>query len=296
LGGRYGSVESESQKSYTQLEYEYAIEKGIPLFAVFLTETALANKENEKLNEEKLQNFRELVLSKICKPVDDCKDIKIAISQTIAKFEKEYEFIGWISGKGIKNQFKDVRILKPLNNDLPEQLLIQNNRGQAINPTIQWDGDNGMVVGFKELVVTFGDKHGIFKMGLHGHGIYIFQVTLGGYGYDLGVQIPNDFCNEAGYINEDSLIQASTYDFSGKGKDNIILAFYNCRMCLGYTLIFSVVEIGATNKINPFVIEIKHDFQQHLIMNDNELRIPYGSQGAYDSYFWFEDNFYQSAK
>lgn len=33
LAGRYGSVEPNSGKSYTQLEYEYALEKDKPLFA-----------------------------------------------------------------------------------------------------------------------------------------------------------------------------------------------------------------------------------------------------------------------
>lgn len=36
LGGRYGSIENKTGKSYTQLEYEYALSKGIPVFAVVL--------------------------------------------------------------------------------------------------------------------------------------------------------------------------------------------------------------------------------------------------------------------
>src|SRR5947208_16085775 len=33
LGGRYGSIEPKTTKSYTQLEYEYALSKGKPVFA-----------------------------------------------------------------------------------------------------------------------------------------------------------------------------------------------------------------------------------------------------------------------
>src|SRR5919205_3446113 len=36
LGGRYGSIEPESQKSYIQLEYEYALEQNKPFFAVVI--------------------------------------------------------------------------------------------------------------------------------------------------------------------------------------------------------------------------------------------------------------------
>nr|WP_269195003.1 DUF4062 domain-containing protein [Lactococcus cremoris] len=45
LGGRYGSVEEKSQKSYTRLEYEYAISKGIPIFSVVLTDDFLKEKK-----------------------------------------------------------------------------------------------------------------------------------------------------------------------------------------------------------------------------------------------------------
>src|SRR5215470_737324 len=34
LGGRYGSIEPASQKSYVELEYDYALEKGKPFFTI----------------------------------------------------------------------------------------------------------------------------------------------------------------------------------------------------------------------------------------------------------------------
>ena len=36
LGGRYGSIKSKSGKSYTQLEYEYALSKRIPFLQLLL--------------------------------------------------------------------------------------------------------------------------------------------------------------------------------------------------------------------------------------------------------------------
>src|SRR5947209_15851319 len=41
LGGRYGSIEPKSGKSYIELEYEYAIRKGKPLFAAVISEVFL---------------------------------------------------------------------------------------------------------------------------------------------------------------------------------------------------------------------------------------------------------------
>src|SRR5258708_29322574 len=41
LGGRYGSIDPKSGKSYTQLEYEYALDNGKPLFACVIHNQAL---------------------------------------------------------------------------------------------------------------------------------------------------------------------------------------------------------------------------------------------------------------
>src|SRR6476646_5668112 len=41
LAARYGSIEPKTGKSYTQLEYEYALDQGKPLFACILNEKAL---------------------------------------------------------------------------------------------------------------------------------------------------------------------------------------------------------------------------------------------------------------
>src|SRR5215468_9039257 len=48
LGGRYGSIEPQSGKSYVQLEYEYAIEYKKPFFALVV---------EEKHHEERVKKF-----------------------------------------------------------------------------------------------------------------------------------------------------------------------------------------------------------------------------------------------
>lgn len=103
LGGRYGSVESTSGKSYIQLEYEYAISKNIPVFSVILSEAFLTDKIKktsladtmEQKEPNKYKVFKELVMSKIIRKVDDCKDIKITIHSTLNEFMNSYALIGW---------------------------------------------------------------------------------------------------------------------------------------------------------------------------------------------------------
>lgn len=110
LGGRYGSIEPKSGKSYTQLEYEYALEKNKPLFAVVLSEKAIDDKvkidgksvlENE--NNHLLKEFKELVTSKMVKFCDDAKDIKLAIHETLSEFSYSKNLIGWIRGDNAVN-------------------------------------------------------------------------------------------------------------------------------------------------------------------------------------------------
>jgi len=105
LGGRYGSIEPATQKSYIQLEYEYALEKNKPLFAVVVDEDHLEEKVRkhgskvfEKDNQDKLKSFRALVLTKLVKFWRDTKDIKLAVLETLSEFGNRSELAGWVPG------------------------------------------------------------------------------------------------------------------------------------------------------------------------------------------------------
>ncbi len=134
LGGRYGSIEEKSGKSYTQLEYEYALSKNIPVFAVVLSESFLTQKitslglknATEQIAPDKYQSFKSLVMSKIIREVDDCKDIKIDIHSTLNEFLNEYDLIGWVRNN---NENDTIQLLKDNN-----ALIKENN---ALNKQIQ---------------------------------------------------------------------------------------------------------------------------------------------------------------
>ena len=103
LGGRYGSVEPTSNKSYTQLEYEYAVSLGKPLFACVITDSALDNRVRsvgssamETTYSRELKVFRDLVLSKMVRFWDDFKDIKIAVGETLSTHARRDDLLGWV--------------------------------------------------------------------------------------------------------------------------------------------------------------------------------------------------------
>jgi len=110
LGDRYGSIEEESGKSYTHLEYEYAMQSGKPVFAVILSDSFLKTKESVEVGNSKksqvqdyqenlkYKGFKELVMSKIIRLANDSKDIMLVIHTTLKEFLEEYDLIGWVRG------------------------------------------------------------------------------------------------------------------------------------------------------------------------------------------------------
>ncbi len=136
LGGRYGSVAADVGKSYTQLEYEYALEKGIPVFAVVLSQEFLKKKiialgleeTIEHDAPEKYQSFKTLVMSKIIREVDDCKDIKISIHSTLNDFMNQYDLVGWVRNS---NENDTIQLLRD-NADLLKENNLLNTQIQEL--------------------------------------------------------------------------------------------------------------------------------------------------------------------
>lgn len=132
LGGRYGSIEEKTGKSYTQLEYEYAIDKGLPVFSVVLRDDFLKRKSDilgeertiEKSNVSQYNNFKNLVMSKIVREVSDCKDIMLAVHTTLKDFMEEYKFVGWVRSNSTElnaDLLKQINDMSNLISDLKKE-------------------------------------------------------------------------------------------------------------------------------------------------------------------------------
>lgn len=112
LGGRYGKVEENSQKSYTQLEYEYAISKGKVIIPLILSRKFLEDKlkvqgfdATETENQQKYDDFKKMVTGtgKHCSFCDNLYDIRYTLSNSITAAEKVHKFTGWYSGKDLES-------------------------------------------------------------------------------------------------------------------------------------------------------------------------------------------------
>ncbi|MED0996280.1 DUF4062 domain-containing protein [Bacillus mobilis] len=112
FGGKYGSIESESGKSFTQLEYEFALKHNIPVFAIILDTQYLANKKSADINLpiyehevdkpeiQKYNDFKGMVKSNLVKFISDINqiatEVTLSLNDFIAKDDVEYHFKGWI--------------------------------------------------------------------------------------------------------------------------------------------------------------------------------------------------------
>lgn len=125
LGGRYGSIEPKTQKSYTQLEYEYAIERGIPISAFLIRDKGnLANKKTEKENPVKLETFENLVRRKMCKFWDNADDLAGKVSLSLDAQIRRHPRIGWVRADKVASDEANNYIvkLKEENQKLKEQI------------------------------------------------------------------------------------------------------------------------------------------------------------------------------
>ncbi|EDT41772.1 DUF4062 domain-containing protein [Burkholderia ambifaria] len=109
LGGRYGSVDPDSGKSYIQLEYEHAVATGKPFFALYLTDVAIQKKAAGELglaaveqNDTKaLNEFRAQVKSRLCSEVEDLKDIRIHVPKAIRDLSAANKLEGWVRASSV---------------------------------------------------------------------------------------------------------------------------------------------------------------------------------------------------
>jgi Domain of unknown function (DUF4062) len=132
LGGRYGSIDPTTGKSYVQLEYEYAQERKKPFFAAVIEDAALEIKVRaqgsivlETENPQKLREFRANVLTKLVKFWSDPRDIKLAVFSTLSDFARREELIGWMPGDQVVNTgalAEEIARLGKENASLREQL------------------------------------------------------------------------------------------------------------------------------------------------------------------------------
>ncbi|EOU1714960.1 MAG: DUF4062 domain-containing protein [Clostridium perfringens] len=139
LAGRYGSV-AEDGKSYTEKEFDYAKEKGIPVLVFVkrdLENIPLNKTDSSEEKMKKLKNFIEKAMkNRLAKYWEDSKELKYEVHSSLSKAFKTHPRTGWVKGninnnESLLKQLNDLRIendnLKNTVSSLNEEIAIDNN-------------------------------------------------------------------------------------------------------------------------------------------------------------------------
>lgn len=105
LAGRYGSVDSDGL-GFTEKEYDYAIEKGIPVMSFVLHDIGkLVSDKREETGEglQKLENFRKKVCEgKLVRFYSDCGSLQTAVAISLNRCIQDFPSVGWVRGDRVE--------------------------------------------------------------------------------------------------------------------------------------------------------------------------------------------------
>lgn len=126
IGGRYGST-NEKGVSYTQMEFEYALEKGKPIIS-FLPKnpenisSGKCEKDPEK--QKKLEAFKEQAKKKLVKYWENSEQLGSVVSRSMIRLIKDFPAEGWVkAGSAIDEMsVKEIARLQKENTDLKQHL------------------------------------------------------------------------------------------------------------------------------------------------------------------------------
>ncbi len=98
VAGRYGSIAND-EKSYTQKEYEYAVESEVPVMAFIHGEPGdipSAKSESDSGGKEKLEEFRQLCKKRMCKAWTTPEGLAGQVAISLNQMKSINPRVGWI--------------------------------------------------------------------------------------------------------------------------------------------------------------------------------------------------------
>lgn len=168
VAGRYGSVNEDKGISYTQMEYEYALETDKPVIAfVHNSPENIPNKYCEKDEEKKkkLEEFKTNIQRRLVKYWTTPQELGSVVSRSMIKLIKSTPAIGWVKADNIidEKSIKEIAALQKENSKLKNLL--------ELNKTSAPKGSEKLAQGKDTFLINFvveGYYHGRdFAQGLY---------------------------------------------------------------------------------------------------------------------------------
>lgn len=114
VGARYGSMSSDGL-SFTETEYRYALEKGIPVIGFVHAQPdsiPQGKAEADPDGRKKLDEFRKLVQSKLCKTWSSPAELGAVVSRSLTQLIKRNPRPGWVRSDRLANSEAREEILR----------------------------------------------------------------------------------------------------------------------------------------------------------------------------------------
>jgi hypothetical protein len=102
IGGRYGSVDPETELSYTEMEFDYAASVGKPVLAFIHGEPGSIPADKTELDpslREKLDSFRAKVSERIVKYWDSPQALGGQVAKSLIQIRKTHPAEGWVRAR-----------------------------------------------------------------------------------------------------------------------------------------------------------------------------------------------------
>lgn len=147
IGGRYGSINEDTKISYTEMEYDYAVSKGIPVLVFCIDnieKLSAEKKEKEQIKNAKLILFKEKAMkSRMASIWTSPEDLGIKVLASIMKAKNEIERPGWSRGVSFDHEaiLSQIADLQSENKELKRQnkLLEQKAQENSITDEIFYE-------------------------------------------------------------------------------------------------------------------------------------------------------------
>lgn len=147
IGGRYGSVDAEKQLSYTEMEYDYAVEAQKPVMAFLHGDPGKLIGDKLDLDaglRTKLDKFRQKIERRMVKYWNEPGDLKGQVALAMIQVRKSNPAEGWIRAgeamtPAVRAELAELRAkVRELSADLKDE---QRQRESAVDPSELVQGD-----------------------------------------------------------------------------------------------------------------------------------------------------------
>ena len=125
IGGRYGSIDEKSGKSYTQMEFEYALSTNKPIISFLHKNPEMIpsiKTEQTPEGKTKLDEFRKLAQKKLVKYWNNPENLGSVISRSMVKLIKDNPAEGWVRAESDETSIREIARLQKENSELKKLL------------------------------------------------------------------------------------------------------------------------------------------------------------------------------